>query len=92
MKVVLFATTLLLAVCVHAQEEDNVPETPAPFVALEKLCGDNIAPIACACASGGTFPNQQDDLVKCNPTECRCPGKQWEKFTIFGCAQGGMPL
>lgn len=71
LKLCIFA--LFLGV-ILAQEED-LPAVPPPFKALEQLCGNNIAPIACACASGGTFPNQQNDLVKCNPTECRCEFK-----------------
>ena len=92
-----FLLVVTLAVMVSARpqsEEEEGADLPVPpaLIALGLLCGNNqIAPQVCTCAAGGTFPNQIKDLVGCNPTECRCPGKQWKTLEIFGCKLGGMP-
>merc|ERR1712079_21049 len=79
----LLVVTLAVMASGRPQEDDgaNLP-VPKPFQALRDLCGNNVTPAKCTCADGSFFPN---------PTECRCPGKQWQTLTIFGCENGGMP-
>ena len=88
----ILVVTLAVMASGRPQEDDgaNLP-VPKPFQALRDLCGNNVTPAKCTCADGSFFPKPTENLVQCNPTECRCPGKQWQTLTIFGCENGGMP-
>ena len=88
-----FLLVVTLAVMASARPQDD-GAIPEPLKKLGTLCHPTdvtVAPTDCLCSGGARFPTQIEDLVACNPTKCRCPGKDWEPLKIFGCKNGGKP-